>query len=131
MQVSGGQFQDLTPQIGKGAPQEKRRGEESERGSEWEQGRGALIGKLGKRREEKEKVDSGTLKEEAPATAAPSRGAAFHLDKSGRRRGNQGQALTNEMVAFWPELQTFHNNLLSTSSSRLPHIRHSSPLHSS
>lgn len=27
-----------------------------------------------------------------------------------------GQTLTNEMVELWPELQTFHNNLLSSSS---------------
>lgn len=31
--------------------------------------------------------------------------------------GRGGQALTNEMAEFWPELQTFHNNLLSSSSS--------------
>lgn len=30
-----------------------------------------------------------------------------------------GQALTNEMVEFWPEPQTFHNNLLSSSSASL------------
>lgn len=48
--------------------------------------RGALIEKLGKRREKKEKVDSRTLKEEAPATAVTSGGAAaFHLDKSSHR----------------------------------------------
>lgn len=46
---------------------------------------------------------------------------------------SRGQALTNEMVEFWPELQTFHNNLVSSSSpllvSVIPHP--STPLCSS
>ncbi|KAK2837411.1 hypothetical protein Q5P01_014623 [Channa striata] len=146
MQVSGGQFQDWEGgSAGEG---------ESERGSEWEQGRSSNR-KAGKRREKGEKVDNGTLKEGASAAAVTSGGAAFHLDKTDpptrqggtwqsgiwrhgemRMRCNLwrvlldygtvtlmplhgilwGQALTNEMAEFWTELQTFHNNLTSSSS---------------